>query len=86
MENKKFLELNDDALNAVSGGSGDPFYYQSCTNFRCFNCGYQKTDPEEVAHWCEVYDGKLVNRCDFCEHLGDCSHGDAFWKLYTETR
>ena len=82
MENKKKFELEDDVLNGVSGGSGDPFHYQSCTNFRCYSCGYQKTDPEEVDHWCKAYDTELVNRCDYCEHLGNCSHGDAFMIEY----
>lgn len=49
MENKKLLELNDDDLNAVSGGT-DPNYYRSCTDFRCFYCGYQKTDSGELSH------------------------------------
>lgn len=85
-EIKRNAEISDDDLEQVSGGSGDPFHYQSCTDFRCYSCGYQKTDPEEVAHWCEAYDGKLVCRCDFCVHLCDCSHAEAFMKLYNETR
>ena len=82
----KDAQLSDDDLAQISAGSGDPFHYQSCTSFHCYNCGYQKTDPEEVGHWCEAYDGKLVNRCDYCVHFGNCSHGDAFWKLYSESR
>ena len=78
----KKAQLSDDALDLVCGGSGDPFYYQSCTDFRCFNCGYQRIDPGETTHQCTVWDCELVNRCDYCEHLGNCSHGDAFMIEY----
>ena len=77
MENKKFLELNDDDLNAVSGGA-DPNYYRSCTDFLCFHCGYQRTDSGELFHVCPGSGYQTAHRCDNCEHLLRCEHGLAF--------
>ena len=81
MENKKLLELNDDDLNAVSGGT-DPNYYRSCTDFRCFYCGYQKTDSGELSHLCSDGAFNTASRCDNCEHLHNCSHGLAFMEVF----
>ena len=77
MENKKLLELNDDDLNAVSGGA-DPNYYRSCTDFLCFHCGYQRTDSGEMSHVCPGSGYQTAHRCDNCEHLLRCEHGLAF--------
>ena len=77
MENKKLLELNDDDLNAVSGGA-DPNYYRSCTDFLCFHCGYQRTDSGELFHVCPGSGYQTAHRCDNCEHLLRCEHGLAF--------
>ena len=77
MENKKLLELNDDDLNAVSGGA-DPNYYRSCTDFLCFYCGYQRTDSGELSHVCLGRGYETAHRCDNCEHLLRCDHGLAF--------
>ena len=85
MENKKLLELRDDDLNAVSGGT-DPNYYRSCTDFHCFYCGYQKTDSGEMSHLCLGRDFNTKNRCDNCEHLQSCSHGQAFMDEYNAAR
>lgn len=81
MENKKRFELNDDALDAVSGGA-DPNYYRSCTDFLCFYCGYQRTNSGEMSHWCIDRDFNTAHRCDNCEHVQSCSHGLAFMEVY----
>ena len=80
MKEKRF-ELNDDMLNAVTGGT-DTFYYRSCTDFCCWRCGYQKTAPEEMDHWCTTLDLEETNRCDVCANLCSCSHGAAFMEAY----
>lgn len=81
MENKKRFELNDGALDAVSGGT-DPNYYRNCTDFRCWRCGYQKTNSGEMSHWCSDGDFNMTNRCDNCEHVQSCSHGLAFMEVF----
>lgn len=83
MENKKLLELNDDDLNAVSGGA-DANYYRSCTDFICFHCGYQRTDPGEMYHVCADTGFSAAHRCDNCELLQRCDHGLAFMEKDNE--
>ena len=71
MENKKLLELNDDALNAVSGGTD--VGHKNCADFRCYFCGHQKTDPAEYYHFCTEHGFNRVDYCNYCDHLCNCS-------------
>lgn len=66
MDNKE-LELNDDALDAVSGGAGAVANYHTCEHFVCCFCGKKKTNPQELNHICEPNGAIMESVCSFCE-------------------
>lgn len=71
MENKEnknpcSAELNDDALDAVSGGAGAVANYHTCDHFVCCFCGKKKTNPQELNHICEP-NGVMESVCSLCE-------------------
>ena len=77
MEDKKMMELNDDELGKVSGGTGCSTV-NTCSNFMCVWCGCGK-EAGKTGHYCESQGGPkdpaswFDYTCEWCEHLSSCS-------------
>ena len=77
MDEKKY-ELNDDALDAVSGGTGSSTI-NTCSNFMCVWCGCGKA-AGSTGHYCEAQGGSkdpaswFDYTCEWCEHLNTCTY------------
>ena len=89
MEDKKMVELNDDALEAVSGGLQAPIVGRrkitTCDDFSCVYCGLKKDVLGKDSHGCkpqghgaplgggEYLSAIFENTCENCTHLYTCT-------------